>query len=292
MRASEENTKPEKYNIPITFTIDSENYEDTTTKFVFNITDPVVKSFILPKKPSKYIILNPKQTGFYRVNYDAENWSNIKTGLWKDNFDDIHVMNRAQIVDDLFNLARAGVIEYKTAVDIIRYIKKEKNYIPWLSAINNGLTFLSQRVALKDRDRKLFEWFVLDTMEDVYKHLTFNDKDTESRTDVYNRVNIQSWLCKYGHKGCIDESVKVFESFMKNGTKVHKNRRSIVYCNGVRNGNVMQFDFLYNKLATESIAAEQLNLLIGMACTKEPALVKVKLETILWKCFLKIWWKF
>lgn len=269
-------SKTERYNIPITYTIDSKNYDDTTPKFVFRIGDGNSKSFEIATIPEKYYILNTKQTGFYRVNYDEENWNNIKEALIKENHDSIHVMNRAQIVDDLFNLARGGVVKYETAIGIIRYIQTEKHYIPWLSAINNGLTFLSQRVS-GDENQETFAWFIQDLVKDIYDHLKFFEpSSSDRRTDIYNRVNILTWACKFGHAECISKSQDLFDEFVKdNAKKVNKELRSVVYCNAVRNGNSTRFDFLYNRFMNEDIAAEQLNLLIGMSCTKDESLVKV-----------------
>lgn len=276
MRLEKGNTKTEKYNIPITYTIDSANYDDVTPKFIFRVEDST-KEVELEKAPTKYIILNPKQTGFYRVNYDVDNWMKIKEGLYKEDFDNIHVMNRAQIVDDLFNLARAGIVKYDVATDIIRYIKNEKHYIPWLSAINHGFTFLSQRVN-GEKDAEVFSWFIRDTMEEIYKQLKFTPQSGDRRTDIYNRVNIATWACKYGHDECIKEAKDQFANYKKTpATKPNKDIRSYVYCNGVRYGGTEEFDFLLEEYKKTDIAAEQLNLLIGMACTKDKELVTVNI---------------
>lgn len=277
MRLDKGNSKTERYNIPITYTIDSKDYNDISTKFIYKKDDPQNKEVVLATKPEKYVILNPKQTGFYRVNYDVDNWMKIKEGLFKDDHDKIHVMNRAQIVDDLFNLARAGIVKYDTAIDIIRYIKKEKHYIPWLSAINNGLTFLSQRVN-GDKNAELFSWFVKDTMEEIYKELKFTPASGGRRTDIYNRVNVATWACKYGHDECVKDAKEAFAKFKETpATKVNKDMRSYVYCNGVRYGGKAEFDFLYERFLTTDIAAEQLNLLIGMGCTKDKESVTVNI---------------
>lgn len=265
----------ERYNIPITYAIDSDSYTDTKPKFIFRMADEGEKTESLTKIPEKYYILNTMQNGFYRVNYDEGNWMNISEALQKADHDNIHVMNRAQIVDDLFNLARAGIVKYEMAIDIIRYIKKEKNYIPWLSAFSHGLTFLSQRVSGAN-DTEVFSWFIRDTVDEIYKHLQFvGTKAGDRRTDIYNRVNVLTWACKYGHEDCIKESNELFEKFRTETTKVHKDLRSIVYCNAIRYGTQVEFDFLYNKFTTEEIAAEQLNILSGTGCAKIPALVNV-----------------
>lgn len=284
MRTEAGNTQTERYNIPITFAIDSESYDDLTPNrtLTFKITDPAEKTIELPKAPTKYIILNPQQTNYYRVNYDEENWKNIKLALEKDNFDGIHVLNRAQIVDDLFNLARAGIVKYNFTIDIIRYLKNEKHYIPMLSAINQGFTFLSQRVKIDDREQKLFNWLITDTMSTAYEYLSFDEKTTDTRTEKYNRVNILSWICKYGHSECIAKSKELFSTFKANTTaKIPKNLRSLVYCNAIRHGNSSDFDFLYDRFLAEDVAAEQLNLLAGMACTKVEASITKYLELLI-----------
>ena len=54
---------------------------------------------------STWIIGNVQQIGFYRVNYDKEHWRLIVCQLNKDHLA-IHPINRAQIINDAWNLAR------------------------------------------------------------------------------------------------------------------------------------------------------------------------------------------
>lgn len=274
--------KTELYNIPISVAIDSENYAETQPDFVYMIENgPENKKFELAKKPQKYYILNKQQTGYYRVNYDEENWKNIKEALFKDNQDGIHVLNRAQIVDDLFSLSRSGIVKYSTSIDIIRYLKKEKHYIPWFSAFSQGLLHLSQRVS-SEKDLEVFSWFIKDLTEDIYKQLKFEEQTTDRRTDIYNRANILNWACKYGNEECIKLSKEVFAKYKATPTnKVPKNHRSVVYCNAVRYGSAEEFNFLFDKFVNEDISQEQLNILIGTACTKDKALANKYLDRVI-----------
>lgn len=54
---------------------------------------------------------------------------------------EISVINRAQLIDDAFNLARAGFLDYSVAFNLTRYLQYEVEYIPWKSA-STGLKFL------------------------------------------------------------------------------------------------------------------------------------------------------
>jgi aminopeptidase N len=81
------------------------------------------------------VILNAQQTGYYRVNYDAANWMMIQWQLNNDH-SQIATENRAQLLDDAFNLARAGLLDYTTALSLTTYLGQETEYIPWRSTMN------------------------------------------------------------------------------------------------------------------------------------------------------------
>lgn len=73
-------------------------------------------------------------TGYYRVNYDEKNWDLLATYLKSDDYKNITEINRAQLIDDALNLARAGYLEYEHALKITLYLKQETDYIPWYAA--------------------------------------------------------------------------------------------------------------------------------------------------------------
>ena len=50
----------------------------------------------------------------------------------------IHVVNRAQIMDDALNLAKSDLLDYETALSVTGYLSSEVEYIPWASALTGG----------------------------------------------------------------------------------------------------------------------------------------------------------
>ena len=83
----------------------------------------------------KFNINSPFPTGYYRVNYDTANWKLLIKQL-NDDHTKIHVINRAQIIDDALNLARAGLLDYNLALGVTSYLNKETEYIPWKAALS------------------------------------------------------------------------------------------------------------------------------------------------------------
>ena len=65
--------------------------------------------------------------------YDDPNLTLIIQQLLKDN----HVIpasNRAQLIDDYLNLARAGETSYINALELTKVLAVEREYVPWRAA--------------------------------------------------------------------------------------------------------------------------------------------------------------
>lgn len=71
--------------------------------------------------------------GFYRVNYDEQNWNALTNQFFSD-YTVIHVRNRVQVIDDLFNLALVEKVEYPLVLRLLLYLKKEDDVFPWYTA--------------------------------------------------------------------------------------------------------------------------------------------------------------
>lgn len=96
--------------------------------------------------------------GYYRVNYDRANWQLIIEQLNGPSFKDIATINRAQLVDDALNLARAGRVDYATALDVTAYLANETDYLPWKAALT-AMGFLDNMlVKLQGYDKFRVIW--------------------------------------------------------------------------------------------------------------------------------------
>lgn len=94
-------------------------------------------------------VIDDFATGFYRVNYDNDNWRQLVLQL-NTTHREIHVLNRAQLIDDSFNLARAGLLDYAIALDLSTYLNNEDDYIPWYAAMD-CLSYVVERMRRSDQ---------------------------------------------------------------------------------------------------------------------------------------------
>ncbi|XP_061819450.1 aminopeptidase Ey-like [Nerophis lumbriciformis] len=230
--------------------------------------------------PDEWLLANINMVGFYRVNYDAHNWERLLAKL-DSQHQDIPVINRAQIIDDAFNLARAKMVDLTLALSTTRFLHREVEYMPWQVALKHLQhfhlrldrtdAFGPMQAYMKKQVTPLFKYF---------QELTANwTKTPDKHTDQYNQVNAISMACSAGVQGCRDLVTGWFSDWMKNSTKtISPDLRAVVYCSAIAAGGVEEWDFAWAKFKNAAIASEAKKLMSALACTKQPQLLNRFLE--------------
>lgn len=72
-------------------------------------------------------------TGFYRVTYDDNNWIALIKQLNEDP-NAIHVLNRIQLIYEIFNLVSDRKLNYSVPMQLLKYFEKENSVTPWYIA--------------------------------------------------------------------------------------------------------------------------------------------------------------
>ncbi|XP_014296929.2 putative aminopeptidase-2 [Microplitis demolitor] len=267
--------------IPVTWTTETEkDFQSTSSKHWFN-----TKNYEIKLNADKWVIFNIQQSGFYRVNYDIQSWYRIINLLNSDSFKEIHVINRAAIIDDLLNLARAGLVPYTIAFNGLKYITRETQYLPFKSALA-GLDYLHKRFDGR-ADYDLFANFILKLITPMYENLGFEDKATDDRLTILLRSELNYWACKLNHTICVEKSLKYFRDWMTDSTKtIPKNLKSVVYCTAARFSSITADDGAndeYNALAgiLHHFTTDTLTVLGAQACTQHKKILKLLLQRTL-----------
>ena len=86
----------------------------------------------------------PEILGYYRVQYDDDLLNRIETLLKSNNFGDVHELNRAHLVDDIYNLAKIDVYKYERVFQLFDFLKSETSYYTWNSALTAFSNMLSR----------------------------------------------------------------------------------------------------------------------------------------------------
>ncbi|XP_041725398.1 aminopeptidase N [Coregonus clupeaformis] len=230
---------------------------------------------------SDWLLANLNVSGYYRVNYDMDNWERLLNQLTTDHTV-IPLINRAQIVDDAFNLARAKVINTTLALRTTRYLSQERDYIPWESALRN----LNYYILMFDRGQAygVLQAYLKMKITPLFEHFrTITDDWTRVPTghnDQYNQINAISFACRMGLERCRALTSAWFREWMLNPdhNPIHPNLKTTVYCNAIAAGGVEEWDFAWRMFKNATVATEAAKLRSALACTKVPWLLNRYLD--------------
>lgn len=264
--------------IPITYTVgNAPNFEDTRTKNFMNETELVLKNLTDSKS---WLIVNVQECGFYKVNYDANNWKLISEQLKKDHTV-IHSLNRAQLIDDSLDLARSGHLEYTTTLDILDYLKKDEDYIPWTAALDN-LGYVSSQLERTSAYGSYMK-FITALIEPQYQRLGFDAKPNDTHLNILHRSAILGSACSLGYEDCLNHTKQLFDSYRKNPDEstIPVDIRYTVYCSAIRNGGVDEWDFGWKRYHAAISASEKTRWLYALTCTDRVWLLNRYLSWIL-----------
>uniref|UniRef100_A0A3B3Q832 Aminopeptidase n=1 Tax=Paramormyrops kingsleyae TaxID=1676925 RepID=A0A3B3Q832_9TELE len=228
-----------------------------------------------------WLLANLDVTGYYRVNYDNDNWERLLAKL-TENHTEIPVINRGQILDDSFNLARAKIVSTTLALRTTKYLYNETEYIPWQVAINN----LDYFILMFDRTEvygplQAYLGKQIKPLWDHFTQITDNwTKVPDNHMDQYNEVNAIKIACSTGFKDCQDLVKYWYTQWMQNpnDNPIHPNLRSTVYCSAIAEGGDKEWNFGWEMFQNASIASEAEKLRAALACTKYPWLLNRYLE--------------
>ncbi|KAM7002050.1 alanyl (membrane) aminopeptidase-like b [Tautogolabrus adspersus] len=249
--------------------------------FVWLETSDTVKKDEFISKSGEWILANVNCTGYYRVNYNPENWQRLLTQLETNRFR-IPLMNRGQLIDDAFNLARAKLVDVTLALNSTRFLRNETEYLPWESAVKN----LQYFVLMFDRSEVYgpMQAYLREQVEGLYNFFRNETDNSQVPTDhslQHNQITAIEVACSNGLPDCIAMATKMYAKWMNsdNSTNIiHPNLRSAIYCQAVAAGGKEEWEFAWDRFQSSSDTSEKDQLRRALACTKKIWLLNRYLE--------------
>uniref|UniRef100_A0A182JF00 Aminopeptidase n=1 Tax=Anopheles atroparvus TaxID=41427 RepID=A0A182JF00_ANOAO len=218
---------------------------------------------------NQWLIFNRQQTGYYRVNYDAHNWELIVEAL-HENPMQIHRRNRAQLVNDVYNLARADRVDFALALRLMAYLRKETEYAPWTAA-GSALTYFHNKL----RGTPNFEHFRLYVnrlLADIYPTLALTERPEETMLQRYLKQFLTTWACRVGYGDCLEQMRQALVAAQQANTPVHPDVATAVYCNGLAaDAGNDAFVWVYEQFKNSNNQAYRTVLIDALACSRNPA---------------------
>jgi hypothetical protein len=130
-----------------------------------------------------YILANLEFSGYYRVNYEVNNWKNI-IKILQTNKSELTAGTRAQLINDIFSLSQTAIISPDLPLELIGYLKNEFEFLPvaaFLTRIKYFLDMLSSNQLNLD-----LKTYLASLINPVYEQIGWYE----------NTTNVDHWLLK------------------------------------------------------------------------------------------------
>ncbi|XP_022215178.2 aminopeptidase N [Drosophila obscura] len=223
----------------------------------------------------QWVIFNTQLSTLYKVNYDAHNWKLLIETLTGGDFERIHVINRAQLIDDALYLAWTGEQDYEIAMRLIEYLQREREYLPWKSALEN-LRRVS-RIVRQTPEFEFFKRYMKKLVTPIYLHLGgLNDtfSGIQQQDQILLKTMVANWACQYQVADCVAQALQYYGNWRSEPEPDQKNPvpinlRGTVYCTAIRHGSDADWEFLWARYKNSNVAAEKRTILTALGCSRE-----------------------
>ncbi|XP_009978824.1 PREDICTED: glutamyl aminopeptidase [Tauraco erythrolophus] len=258
-----------KWNIPVKWELES-----STNYTVYNTSN--TEGITIASPSNTFVKINPDHIGFYRVNYDSQNWDTLST-LLVNNHQDFSAADRAGILDDAFSLARPGLVNYSVPLNLTKYLRNETDYLPWYRLISS-VTYLSNMLQDETNLYPQFQEYFRYLVKPIVDQLSWNDSG--SHLERLLRTSVLNFACLMDDTECLNNASQLFEEWQY-GETIPANLRLLVYRYGMKNsGNETSWNYMFQKYQETSLAQEKEKLLYGLASVKNVTLLDRYLKYI------------
>ncbi|XP_065223462.1 aminopeptidase N-like [Planococcus citri] len=226
---SDDSSRDQKWIVPLTFTTESQQQFSNVQPNYWSFADE--PTTLTGFNNSEWILFNLKRSGYYRVNYDSKNWQLLINQLMK-NHKKIHVLNRAQLIDDVFTLATDRLINCKIAGRLIKYLQNETSVIPWYPASVWLLKLISSKKTDPESQKilkKQLKKFLKKPLKIIGCASTTDDKITRTGKQVFSIL-----LKQVGINKCARKLFQIYQKNYNNLNKIPQNLKCAVFCNALR----------------------------------------------------------
>uniref|UniRef100_A0A8C1ZI28 Aminopeptidase n=1 Tax=Cyprinus carpio TaxID=7962 RepID=A0A8C1ZI28_CYPCA len=253
-----------QWQIPLTLAVGNSSHISTET--IIWVSNKTETHRVGHVDGEMWLLGNINQTGYFRVNYDLHNWRLLIQQLMT------NPTVQAGLIDDVFNLARAGYLPQNVPLQMISYLSQETEFLPWHAA--SRALYQLDKLLDRTEDHSLFSDYVLRQVEPKYLKFGWpaTSPDGSFMQVAYQAEELQREVmmlaCSFGNKHCHRQAVSLISDWISsNKNRIPPNVRDIVYCTGVSLMDEDVWEFIWMKFHSSTAISEKKVLLEALTCS-------------------------
>ena len=205
---------------------------------------------------SGWIKVNAGQTGFYRVNYDVDQWGRLGEAVGSM---ELPATDRLGLQNDAYALMRAGSLSPATFLALAENYRGETHVSVWSDLASNLGSFDNLIGSQPYYDR--FLPFAQSIFRNAAQRIGWEPHPDEGHLDTLLRTTILGQLGAYGDEATIQEARARFDRFLERPESLSPDLRGMVISLTAQAGDGDTFDTLLQLEDAADLQEEKMRLL-------------------------------
>ena len=225
---------------------------------------------------SSWIKVNPGHTGFYRVQYDDEEWQRFIPAIESG---ELAATDRLGLQGDAYALARSGLIPATQFLQLAQAYRNEETYSVWADLIGN----------LRQVEMLIAQAPFLPQYQAMGRHLAgpiagkvgWEPKAGEGHLQVLLRATALGYFGALGDEGTIAEAQRRFARFLEEPASLSPDLKGAVYALAAQAGDADTFSAMHRLSQETPLQEEKVRLLQSLTRFSDAGLLQRTLDLAL-----------
>ena len=264
----EEEPSPEVWQVPVS--VSTASSEATT------VMEGRQAQLDVAAEDDGWFKVNAGQTGFYRVNYDNEDWQRLVPAVRSL---ELPATDRLGIQNDAYALARSGLAPVTQFLDLARSYVDEDDASVW-SDLASNLRDIEQLV-YTEPVHAAFQRFGQELFGPAARRAGWEPRHGDGHLDALLRTTVLGQAGSYDDPEVLQQATDLFQRYLANRDAVHPDLRGVVFALAGQAGNQAVYDQFWDLEERAELQEEKVRLLMALTRFQQPHLLDQTLERAL-----------
>ena len=220
-----------------------------------------------------WIKVNAGQTGFYRVNYEAEDWERLCGAVADKAFS---ASDRLGVQNDAYALMRAGIAPATHFLNAAGAYAGEDDATVWGDLASNLRGF--ETLLADEPSLAAYRRFAGGLFERIAGEVGWDAGPGEGHLESLRRSTVLGQRGYYGDPTLADEARGRFERYLHDEPSLHPDVRAVVFSLAAQYGGREAYDQLWKLVKAATLSEEKMRLLGALTRFEDEALLAETLE--------------
>jgi len=260
---------PEVWRVPVSASQDGHDSGVT-------VMDGRQAQLDVPGGDDGWVKLNPLQTGFFRVNYSADDWQRLVPPIESL---ELHPTDRLGIQNDAYALSRAGLLPVTQFLSLAQAYRNEDDASVW-SDLASNLRDIEQLIS-DEPMHPAYQGFAREVFGPAARKIGWEPKAGEGHLDALLRSTVLSQAGSYLDPDVTAQATERFNGYMQDRESLAPDLRGVVFALAAQGGGKEIYDQIWQLEGETDLAEEKIRLLMALSRFQDADLLNATLADTL-----------